>query len=97
MNGKTHTHVYCPECKCIQKLVFDDVLGYDPAGRFTDACDIVCPSCKGLIATFFKELLDAADVSKAQETETKAKELLETFRQKDRVTINIQRTRQEPN
>jgi hypothetical protein len=50
-----HTHVYCEVCASIHPAVIEPPDGDDASGRFTSASDILCATCRLIVATVLAE------------------------------------------
>lgn len=48
-----NSHIWCDNCDSIQPLIVDRLDGDDVTGKFTDADDLVCATCKLVISTTY--------------------------------------------
>jgi hypothetical protein len=56
-----NSHIYCDNCASIQPMIVEPPSGDDVSGRFTDSSDILCGTCKLVLATTYKPKASSAD------------------------------------
>lgn len=50
-----NTHIYCDNCESIQPMLLDEMPGTDTSGKFIQPTDVLCGTCKLVIATTYSE------------------------------------------
>lgn len=55
-----NSYIWCPTCEEIREMVIDVMPGEDTTGKFTNPADLICGTCKLVIATTYSPKEGAA-------------------------------------